>query len=694
MTGFSTGVKEYLIKQKEHFLRKRAGRGSQGPAGSPTALMEGARDAIFITNSENKITYANEAVLRLFSFAHKSEILNQNWRILLSSGAGAAGLGEDISFTLEDDSHWNGYFMIRRDNGADFPVEISVSINDSGYKMWVCRDYSESLEYISMANKRMAAIDAAGDGIGIVNAEGHLVYMNPSLQSLYRIPTTEIVGYIDQPWLNLYRSDEHEYIQTEILQSLQEHKYWKGDSPSFNSKGEQVHIEMALTLLPDGSIIQTAHNNKDRKLAEEEKEDIQRQFFQAQKMESMGRLAGGIAHDFNNILASMIGYTEFLVDDLPEESESSFHAQQVLQGAYQARKVVEQILVFSRHGNPDKLALDLEDVVQDTLVMLNSTIPSHIRLEEDMRLADVQIHGNKTQISQVLMNLCVNGLDAMAEANGGILRVTGKVVSPEEIEFSEDHYIKTLDDYPKNAAIHVMQKDGGLAMLEYGHLLEGAEYIELRVSDEGHGVSLQILEKIFDPFFTTKAQHKGTGLGLSTVHGIIAGHRGAVTVKSRADEGTEFCLYFPVYKSATPRRGKLAMESGFSGSGHIMLVDDEDKLRMMMSTMLERMGYSVVSFASAEQAFLYLGRSCVQIPDLIISDYSMPYMNGLDLARQLAESYPDIPVMISSGFVEEKLYEMLDDTPNVVAALTKPVPRRILFKSIERVLEKKRTKVG
>lgn len=353
-----------------------------------------------------------------------------------------------------------------------------------------------------------------------------------------------------------------------------------------------------------------------------EKKMLENQLFQASKMEAIGTLAGGIAHDFNNILAAIMGYAEMARLDLEVDSPVRDRMDKILAASHRAKEIVMQILAFSRQGESEREPLNLRSVVRETLTFLRASLPSTVRIEEEIEKAPMTVLANGTQMHQVLMNLCTNAFHAM-EKTGGALCLN-------------------LRKNPKG--------DGA----PHPDLAPG-DYIELSVSDTGEGIDGNIRERIFDPYFTTKALGKGTGMGLAVVHGIVTSHGGAVTVCSAPGEGTTFHIFLPLVED--PAR-KLSASPGAAempkGRERVLLVDDEAYLVEIGKQMLDRLGYGVTAETVPFKA-LSRFREDPSAFDLVITDLTMPGMTGEGLVAELRKIRPDIPVIICSGVMEGTL---------------------------------------
>tara|TARA_B100000780_G_C21116711_1_gene451895 strand:- start:882 stop:2765 length:1884 start_codon:yes stop_codon:yes gene_type:complete len=533
---------------------------------------------------------------------------------------------------------------------------------------------------------RMAAIEAAADGIGIVDADGALLYMNSALQKLHDISDDEVSQYIGSDWLNLYTENGRKEVQENVLPVLTKTRRWRGTSPIVRNNGDIVCAEMSLTLLPDNSMIGTARDISDQQRAAKEKMALEQQFYQAQKMEAIGRLAGGIAHDFNNILAAISGYAEFLEEDLAVGSAEQQFAKNILKAGAQAKELVDQMLAFSRQKQSTKDALNLLDPVKESLSMITASFPKSIEVHTDFDGDEFYIDGNSTQISQLLMNLCVNARDAMEEDRGGLSLA---LESPKVIDSLPDELMgDKLLEPSETPNIFFEDVSPSKTRMYLGQIARDVEYVALRVCDSGTGMSRTIMEHIFEPFFTTKSVDKGTGLGLATVHGVVAGHCGALVIESEVGKGTCFHIYLPSIKTVSKRENIDVDAIADKVSGNILLVEDQEDVQEMMANMLERLGYDVGICSDGLEALAIIKDSPGYF-DLVITDHNMPKMTGVELVQQVCYFDPDLPFIMVSGYSREKLQEIIKDHPSIKDVLRKPTPRRALNESIVRVLMEK-----
>ncbi|HEY8189750.1 MAG TPA: PAS domain S-box protein, partial [Micavibrio sp.] len=473
------------------------------------AAVESSKDGIGITDAEGNISYVNHALARHYGFSDASELIGESWTMLYSPQQ-AEWMTTEVMPVLAEEGHWQGHCTGLRRDGSEFYQDMTMTLLDDHGWVWIVRDYSEMMETMMVSNRRLAAIEAAGDGIGLVDREGRLTYINKALMNLHAIKPENLDQFIGQPWSNLYSLKGQVDINEKVMPLLRRVGHWKGEAPIRRTDDQIVFAEMSLTLLPDGGLIGTARDITDRKQAEKEKEHLQKQFFQAQKMEAIGRLAGGIAHDFNNILASMLGYTEFLMEDIDPATKQHHFARQIMHGGRQAQNLVEQILAFSRRKESERSKLDITEAVGETVTMLRATLPSTISLDLQINADNAEINANATQISQILMNLCVNARDAMHDERG-VLKIT-----IDRLPGADCHYTALLaDEVPEinyTPGSRFVDTTDQSTVLLLGCVARNAAYVRIAVEDTGCGMNRAVMEQIFEPFFTTKDIDKGTGL--------------------------------------------------------------------------------------------------------------------------------------------------------------------------------------
>ncbi len=357
----------------------------------------------------------------------------------------------------------------------------------------------------------------------------------------------------------------------------------------------------------------------ERKHAEAERERLRTQLLQAQKMESVGRLAGGVAHDFHNMLGVILGYTELAIEQLEPDDPIYADLQEVQSAAERSTALTRQLLAFARKQNTRPQIIDINDTVRDSLKMLYRLIGEEIELKwlpaEDLPKAFI----DPAQIDQILANLCVNAKDAI----GDIGTITLKTA---EISIDKQPAVSDPDRKP-------------------------GSYVVLTVSDDGSGMDEETKGKIFEPFFTTKDVGHGTGLGLSTVFGIVKQNEGFVELDSEPGRGSSFSIYLPCRSEPeeTGKRSEQKSDTDAGGSERILLVEDEPSILQLTKTILESKGYTVFEAQSPNDALHFVRKNDQKI-DLLITDVVMPEMSGREMANRIESERPGIRLLFMSGY--------------------------------------------
>ena len=391
---------------------------------------------------------------------------------------------------------------------------------------------------------------------------------------------------------------------------------------------------------------------KEIKKAHEDLQSTQKQLLHVQKMEAIGTLSAGIAHDFNNLLVPILGFTEIVRSDLPEESEAREDLSQVLKAGERAKALVDQILSFGRQTEGIRRPVYLSSIIKEVLRLLRATLPTTIKIRQKIAPNMNPVNADPAQIHQVLINLCMNAEQAMPE--GG------------ELEISL-------------AGIKLNKKQCS----RFDGLTPGS-YVRLTVKDTGCGMDERILERIFDPFYTTREQEVGTGLGLSVVRGIVKSHGGDITVNSRPDTGTTFQVYLPAAELPDEIQPETP-EPVQGGTESILFVDDELLVVKMGKKTLERLGYRVTTRTSSVKA-LKLFRLKPDEFDLIITDLTMQQMTGDKLAVQLLGIQPDIPVILCTGYSSVITPDKANEL-GIRELVMKPIVGDDLCRIVRRVLD-------
>ncbi len=519
-----------------------------------------------------------------------------------------------------------------------------------GYR-GVDKDITEHKQAEEERVRLATAIEQAAESVVITDRDGTIQYVNPAFESITGYCRQEAVGHNPR---KLKSGKHRKEFYADLWNTIASGKVWRGHFINKNKNGTLYEEEATISPIKNtsGEIINFVAVKRD--VTEEIK--LEDKLRQVQKMEAIGTLAGGIAHDFNNILSAIIGYTELAEYEIPEGSKTREKLKEVLKAGRRAKDLVKQILAFSRQGDQERKPLQISHIVKEALKLLRASLPTTIEIRRNIEPYTGIIEADPTQIHQVLMNLCTNAAHAMNN-KGGMLEVGIRNVEVENEDIG----------------------------LEYPNVPPG-HYVMLTIRDTGHGMSAGVVERIFDPYFTTKEKGEGTGLGLAVVHGIVKSYGGAITVYSEIGKGSTFNIYLPAIEKKVEEE-KETGEAIPTGHQRILFVDDEPALVDIGKKMLEHLGHEVIIRTSSLEA-LEAFRNNPERFDLVISDKTMPQMTGFDLARELKQIRPDIPIILCTGFSDttdsDKAKAM-----GISGLVMKPIVMREMAETIKRVSDGK-----
>jgi PAS domain S-box-containing protein len=429
--------------------------------------------------------------------------------------------------------------------------------------------------------------------------------------------------------------------------------------------GSSYPVDVFLQLLSGtpSVFIAIVLDTTEQKRAEEERANLERQLLQAQKLESLGVLAGGVAHDFNNILVAVLGNAELALGKLSPEDPACKNVQEIAEAAKRAADLANQMLAYSGKGSFVIESIDLNELIREMLKLASVSIPKNIAHKLDLADDLPGFDGDATQIRRVVMNLVINAAEAIEPEDGSIV-ISTRVVDCERSDLDDlNEVLRASLDEP---------------------LPEGL-YICLEVTDTGCGMDFKTVERIFDPFFTTK--FAGRGLGMSAVLGIVRGHRGIISVHSTLGSGTVFKVLFPVKEltksGPAPQKGDLVSVTDWRGSGTVLLADDEEAVRIMAKQMLEHLGFTVL-VASDGRESLELFRAHADEVVCLLLDFTMPYLDGLEVLREIRHIRPRMKAVLCSGYSHKDFAHLADQGP--IGFLQKPYGMAALKQKLQEAL--------
>ncbi|MBI9086692.1 MAG: response regulator [Desulfobacterales bacterium] len=510
-------------------------------------------------------------------------------------------------------------FRLRHKDGtyrwiAAYGKTISDADNKSGRFMGCHIDISQRKRAEAERERLMAAIEQAGEAVFITDADGAIQYVNPMFETVTGYTCQEAVGVNPRMLLKSGKQDQSFYQG--LWETIRSGKTWKGRLINKRKDGNLFTEDATISPVCDAAGRVVNYVAVKRDITEHLR--IEAQLFQAQKMELVGRLAGGVAHDYNNMLSVILGYTELTLAKMNPGDPLRDYLLEVLKAARRSSDISRQLLTFARKQSIAPQILDLNETVEGMLNMLRRLIGEDIDLDWVPATGLWSVMMDATQIDQILVNLCVNARDAIADV-GKVTIETGNVAF--DGDYCADH-------------------EGFFS----------GEFVLLAVSDDGCGMDPETLEKIFEPFFTTKGLDRGTGLGLATCYGVVKQNGGFIHVYSEPGQGTTFKIYLPRQAGEAKPIGAESVSKPPRGRGEtVLVVDDEFPILELADRILHGLGYNVLTAETPGKAMGVAETHAGKI-HLLITDMVMPEMNGRDLADQLCALHPDIKTLFMSGY--------------------------------------------
>ncbi len=602
---------------------------------------------------DRKLYWANEKFAEITGYSVE-ELQGKNARLLYVDQKSYEEAGRRLYGSLEKygtgamDSKW------RRKDGSVIDVYLSASKVDlqqlPGGVTFSVLDITARKKMEADKALLATAIDQAAETVLIHDTDGIIQYANPACERASGYTCNEALGLK----ICFLKNDKQDPQYNERMwDTLKQGKVWS--SRVTNRKKDGSLFEENVTVSPVKNQQGEITNFVAVKSDVSKEVQLERQLRQAMKMEAIGILASGIAHDFNNILTSIIGYGQLAQMRLAADHPVSKNLNLVISAGNRAAQLVKQILAFSHQAEDDYHPIKLHLIVKEALQLLRASLPSTITINEDIATDCSPCFADPTQIHQVVMNLCTNAKLAIGTKDGSLS------VALAEVEITNP---EGMADSP---------------------LLEPGTYLDLTISDTGCGMDHLTLSKIFDPFFTTREKGEGTGLGLSVVHGIIKQCKGEITVTSEPGRGTTFHIYLPVQEGESLHNPPVP-EAMIPGSERILLVDDEELIIDIHQLFLDNLGYHVTSTTSSLKA-LEIFKENPTAFDLVLTDMTMPDINGIELAREILKIRPDIPIILCTGH-SESTNEKRAKALGIRKFLMKPVAITTLSEALRGALGK------
>jgi two-component system cell cycle sensor histidine kinase/response regulator CckA len=499
------------------------------------------------------------------------------------------------------------------------------------------------------------------DLITKVDADGRILFVNHMANKIYGVCPEDCVGRLFSDFI--HPDDKEKTKQAFTLWLKDENNAFTHENRQVSASGEVFHMSW-LSNRHDSKngkamiFTSTARDNTEQKLIFAERKKLEKQLFQSQKMEAVGQLAGGIAHDINNMLVVILGNAELSLLKTDRAESIASNMQSIIQACTHSSELIRQLLTFARKQTIAPEIINLNESVMAMLAMLKRLIGENIDLSFKQQTSLWRVKVDPTQVDQIIVNLCVNSRDAIANIGSITINIAN-------LSIDENTKIG-LDSIP-------------------AFVLPKGDYVQISVADDGCGMSESLLEHIFEPFYTTKEFGKGTGLGLSTVFGAIKQNKGFVEVLSHPKQGTTVKIYFPREHESVPIAKPAVVKTSHRGTETVLIVEDEQALLEIETVMLEQKGYKVLAASTVAIAESLTQQHAGQI-DLLLTDVIMPNMNGKDLAAKLLTISPNMKVLFMSGYSADIILThgvMQNDIP----FLQKPFSMEALISKVNEVLD-------
>jgi two-component system, cell cycle sensor histidine kinase and response regulator CckA len=631
--------------------RKRTEEAQRATEGRYHALFDYAPDGILIADRDSNYLDANAAMCRMLGYSYRELVGLNASDIVTQPQIPQIRAALDTITTNRD---YRREWQFRRKDGSVFPAEVIATAMPNGELLAMIRDVSErnqANEALRTAEERMRfALHNADAGIWDMDYTTGVLRWSEILELQYGLQPGTFGGTFEA-FLDFVHADDRASLIETIGAATK-------SGADFTTLHRATRPDGTVRWLSGSGRVLLGEDGEPRRavgisLDVTERRMLEEQYQQAQRMEAIGRLAGGVAHDFNNVLTAILGYCELLLTDFDPVDPRRADIEEIQKAGLRAAGLTRQLLTFSRKQIIEPTQLDLNAIVADIRPMIARLIGEDVEIVLRLGPELAAVKADRGQLEQILMNLAVNARDAMPK--GGILTIETANVQ--------------LDEYC--TSMHFPVRPGA--------------FVVVTVSDTGTGMTPDVAARAFEPFFTTKEVGKGTGLGLATVHGIVTGSGGTVSLHSEVGRGTSVKVYFPRVEAAERVAEAAPVARPRAGAETVLVVEDADGLRELTKRLLERQGYTVLTAANAIEAVQQFERNASI--DAILTDVVMPGASGPELTDALVKRRPALKVIYMSGYTEDAIVHHGVLKPGI-AFLHKPFTSAALGRKIRETLER------
>ncbi len=654
LAGFSAGADDFIKKpfdRGELLARIQVGRRLVEQQALLYCLIDSIPDPIYVKDSRGFYLGCNSAYAR-FVGTDPDDIFSRTASDVLPAEQAQKTHMEDLRVLATAEPFETEGWVSDSEGNKVYHDTVKIpyleSAAGSSGMIGISRDLTKRIEMEQEVKRLAVAVEQSTESIMITDVAGIILYVNSAFEMISGYSSGEVIG--QHP--DLLKSGKHDgAFFAKLWDTIAAGKTWEGEITNCNKDGNYYVEEVVIYPIRNdaGDVINYVSISRDitQEMA------IEKHLRQQQKMNAIGELAGGVSHDFNNILTAILGYVALCMNSVEEESKTYGYLKEIVKAGDRATKLVRQILTFSRQEEQEFHSMELQSVIEDSLSMVQTTMKKSIAVETDIEPDCGPILGDVTQLQQVMVNLCTNASHALGKDGKGTLSVVLKSIEIDERMAEE----QTVEIHP-------------------------GSYACVTVSDTGCGMPPEVLERIFEPYFTTKKKGEGTGFGLSIVHGIVRKHRGVISAVSEEGVGTTFTLYIPLLLSDSElQQQEASRASSAKGHGRILFVDDDETVLSMGREILESFGYTVITGTNGRRALEIFEQNPSDF-DVLVTDYSMPEMNGHELIRHVLKIRPEIPAILCSGYMEKIEGENLKELGHS-AFLAKPLDWCELSRTIQ-----------